>query len=369
MRLGTHAGELERWLGRESVESVSEAMRSWYGRPIPLAGVPGDVHVYAGGDIRGRIKAGRFVGAVDVAEGIGRRIRRAARAMASDATVYSGFASLSAFIAAYSTPAQVRRFPFTKVGPSGTTSACHSLWQSAGSPAAGAAGSAAPGGRATDAATTGAFALRNAAGGQTMKFAAAYPAASVLGNTLLLYDRIYDVAKTMSSSTAESVTGVPSRYQSTTPGAEDSAEDNFLFIETQTALGATAHNWTVCQYTDQAGNTGHTLPAVTGISSCAAQRLDMPLMQWFAPLASGDTGIRALTQMQCSASVTGGINFVMGHPIAWMPCPVANQVCFVDGVTTAFARIFDDAALAFMEITKPSGTATSYAGQFIAVTS
>jgi hypothetical protein len=74
--------------------------------------------------------------------------------------------------------------------------------------------------------------------------------------------------------------------------------------------------------------------------------------------------------MQCSASVaTGLINFVIGHPIAWMPCQIAGVMCVADGLNTSFnlARIFDDACLAFLEVIKPATTATTYTGSFLTV--
>lgn len=370
-QLSAHSGRLERWLGKESIEHVTKLMGPWYGRPIPLAGVPGrGLVVCPGGDVRGRVYGGAEACIHEFAADQERRFRRAMRAVADPATLNAGFASLSAFIAAYSDASKRRKIPFTKVGANGTTNATNSLWQSTGHPQAGAAGSAAPGGRALDASTTGAMTIRNAAGGQTMKFAAAYATQTVINNTLLLYDRIFDVAKTMSSAVTEAVTGVPTRYQSTTPGAEDSAEDNFLFPEVQSTLGAGAHNWTVCEYTSQDGTPTRTLPSLAGISSAAAQRLDMPLGHWFAPLASGDTGIKALTQMQCSASITGALNFVIGHPIAWMPLgPATGVMAFIDGVTTAFERIFDDACLAFLEPVRPTSTATTYSGTILGVCS
>jgi len=240
-----------------------------------------------------------------------------------------------------------------------------SLWQSGNTPGAGGAASAAPGGRAPTSATTGAMPFTNPTSPQTQHIVSANPIATVVNTTLLLYDRIFDVAKTMNSTGTEAVTGVPTRYASTTGGAADSAENNILFVEGQTVLPATAHNWTTCLYTDQAGNTGHTLPSITGNASNAAQRLDMPISNWFATLASGDSGISALTQMQCSALVaTGTINFVMGHVLAWFPHPIINQVCAYDGVTTALGceRIFDNACLAFLEAVRPTTTATTYTG-------
>jgi hypothetical protein len=139
-----------------------------------------------------------------------------------------------------------------------------------------------------------------------------------------------------------------------------------------TVLAATAHNWTVCQYTDQAGNTANSFPSATGISACPVGQIDLAVGQgsWFMPLAAGDVGVKALTQMQCSALVaTGTISFVVAHPIAFMACPVANLVCTIDGINTAFnlATVFDNACLALLEMPKPATTATSYAGQVTTV--
>ncbi|MEY2875513.1 MAG: hypothetical protein RLZZ373_2884, partial [Pseudomonadota bacterium] len=243
-------------------------------------------------------------------------------------------------------------------------------WRLGNQPAAGAAPAAAPGGTAPVDSTTGGFLFTNPSSPDTQHFTVGYPVASVAGNTLLLYDRLFHVLKTMNSTATEAVTGVPTRYQNQTGGTADYIGGNFLFVEVGgTALAATAHNWTVCLYTDQ-GGASSTLPSLTGNSAGIVDRLDHPVMQWFAPLETGDVGVKALTQMQCSAAVaTGVINFVIGHPIAWMPCPIVNIVCVVDGINTAFSlqRIFDDACLAFLEINKPSTTATTYNGQFEAV--
>ena len=101
-----------------------------------------------------------------------------------------------------------------------------------------------------------------------------------------------------------------------------------------------------------------------------ANGVDLAAGRWFVPLAAGDVGVKALTQMQCSALVASGtIDFVVGHPIAFFPCPVANMVCIVDGINTAFnlTTIFDNACLAFLEMPKPGATATTYSGVISAV--
>lgn len=367
----THSQRLETWLGAAAVSHLSNSMLDWYGPPIAVQGVPGNVYACAGGDFRGRIEGGIEVGAIELGEERLRkseRARRIWRAVQRKQAGMAGFSSLSDLIAE-ATAGKKREFAFMKNGATGVVAVTNSLWGLGAQPAAGAASSAAPGGIAPDSTTTGAFFLEDVSA-DTRHFVYGAATASV-ANNLLLYDRIFGVAKTMASTATEAVTGVPARYQSTTATDANYAGGNFLFVEVGgTALAATAHNWTVCTYTDQDGNTGATLPSLTGNSAAIVRRLDHPVGQWFAPLATGDSGVKALTQMQSSASVaTGLIDFVIGHPIAWMPCPVANLVCTVDGINTAFnlVRIFDDAALAFLEVTKTATTATNYTGMFSTV--
>ena len=359
--LGTHAGQLDRWLGRENAEHVSRLVQDWYGPPIGIAGVPGAVYACKGGDIRGPIGAGKFSSAYDVMEA---RLKRLARNFArrQRAVAGAGFSSLSDLIAE-ATTGKLRQYDFQKAGATGVVGVTNSLWGLGPSPAAGANGSAAPSGRAPTDATTGAFLIDNVST-DTRHITGGYATASVAGNTLLLYDRIFDVAKTMNSTATESVTGVPTRYQNSTATAMDYAGGNFCFVEVgSVALAAVAHNWTVCQYRNQAGTDAQSFPSMTGNSSAIVRRLDHPAMQWFMPLNAGDVGVMDLAQMQCSALVTSGeINFVIGHPLAFFPCPVANMACQLDGINTAFslARIFDDAALSWLELNKPATTATNY---------
>lgn len=364
MRLATHSEKLERWLGRDQVEIISHAMKNWYGPPIVIGNVPGSVWAYKGGDFRGPIKSGQFINIFDFTIERLKRIWKdsARRSMIQTNT---GFSSLSDLIAE-ATAGKKQELALYKTGATGVVGVTNSLWGLGAQPAAGANASAAPGGNAPTKATQGALNFNNPSSPDTTHFICANIISSVSGNTLLLYDRIFQVNKTMASTATEAVTGVPTRYQSTTPGSENSAEGNFLFVEVGgTALAATAHNWTVCQYTDQSGNAGISLPSLTGNSGAIVRRLDHPVTQWFAPLATDDTGLTRLTQMQCSASVaTGVINFVIGHPLAFIPCPFANVLVPADGIYGAFnlKRIFDDAALGLLEICKPATTATNYSG-------
>lgn len=361
--------QVERWLGPESVASLRGATLDWYGPPIAVGRVPGAVYAAKGGQFTGKLGNSRYSQIFDYAfERLTKVVSRWGRRQRCIAEM-AGFTGIADLISEATAGAKARYFPFQKSGSTGVLGVTNSLWRVGGFPPAGAAGSAAPGGRDPDDTTTGAFPFTNPASGDTQHFVTGFPTASVLGNTLLVYDRIFDVAKTMNSTATEAVTGVPSRYQSTTATDPDYVGGNFLFVEVATALAATAHNWTTCLYNDQA-NASSTLPSLTGNSSAIVDRLDHPTGQWFAPLEAGDVGIKALTQMQCSAAVaTGAINFVIGHPIAFMPCPLANVMNVIDGINSAFqlTRIFDNAALAFLEIVKPAATATNYAGMFITV--
>lgn len=371
MALHTHADRLERWLGADKVAEISRAMcndqAKWYGKPIAISGVPGLVYATKDGDFVGAIQAGYEASAVDRMEDIVRRaVRRERMRMARARRQLGLIGSLNEAIAAAMGGGK-RTFGFSKTGTTGVVGATNTLWFVGAQPAAGAAAAAAPGGTVPDDTTTGSWPFDNPTGGATQHFVFGNPVASVGPNTLLLYDRIFSVTKTMNSTATEAVTGVPTRYQSTTPGAWNYAGNNFLMPECRTALPATGHNWTTCTYVDQDGNTGATLPAVTGNASNIVNRLDMPTGTWFCPLATGDSGIKNLTQMQCSAAVaSGAIDFTIGHPIAFMPCGIANFVCEKDGLTTSFnlERIADDACLALLEICKAATTATTYTGYF-----
>jgi len=362
-----HSARLERWLGKEKIESLSASMRGWYGPPIHLLDCPGSVRVGKDGDFVGPFERGVFYSALDaLAEKI-KRVNYELTRRDVDGRVYAnaGFASISdALLRASSGYGQTR--VFTKTGPTGVVGVTSSLWRLGAVPAAGGAPGAAPGGTAFTSATTGALAYANPASG-TNHLVGADVSASVINNTLLLYDLIFGCAKTMNSTATEAVTGVPTRYQSVTSTDPDYVGGNFLFIQVGgTALAGTGHNWTVCTYLDQA-NAASTFPSLTGNASAIVDRLDHPVQQWFMPLESGDVGVKALTQMQCSALVaTGVIWFMIGHPIGFMSMPIINTMMPFDWITNRnqAPRIFDSACLALLEILKPATTATSYTGTF-----
>lgn len=363
------ASKVERWLGAEKIKHLQDCMANggnrWYGRPICLLDVPGSLWITADGDFLGHVNGGYFASALDFFEA---KLKRIAKELGRPQYGYcnAGFASVSEALNRATTGNSQRR-QVNKVGPTGVVGVTSSLWRVGPQPAAGSAGAAAPGGTAHTSANTGGIAFGNPATG-TLHLVGADMSASVINNSLMVYDRLFSVAKTMNSTATEAVTGVPTRYQSTTVTNADYIGDNFGFIEVGgTALAATAHNWTTCLYTDQ-DNVSSTLPSITGNSGAIVDRLDQPVQQWFAPLASGDVGIKAWTQMQSSAAVaTGAINFCIGHPLGFMSFPVINSMLPFDWLTNRDQgpRVFNDACLAFMEPLKPATGATTYTGRIV----
>ena len=378
----THSAKLERWLGAETLERISREVKGFY-YPLPLHGVPGNVRVMPDGSFAGEIMAGEYFTKEDGAAAALKKIKAIAeqkykknKALSTlldmiksgDSRLASvgAFASIDAVVAAY-TGGKGQQNWFNKAGTAPTAiNGCMDMWTNTGWPAAGAAGAAAPTGTTPTSATTGAMTYRNGVSTNSNHYLNWSLSASVITNSLLLYDRLFSVAKTMNSTATEAVTGTLTRYTNATTTAIDYIGGNFCFPSIPTTvLAATAHNWTVCQYTNQAGTTGQSFPSIAGISACAVHQIDLALGSWFMPLVAGDFGVKALTQMQCSAAVaTGTVDFVIGHPIAINACPIANLACLDDGLYTSMnlIPILDNACLTFLELPKAAASACSYSG-------
>lgn len=373
-----HSDRLERWLGTENVARLSESMKGWYGPPIHLLDCPGSVRVCGDGDFIGPFEHGY---AISFADGMRDRLRRSwvELGRAQPGLLNVGFTSISdALSRASSGYSQLLGGNIAKSGPTKVVASCSSLWRVGTQPAAGSAGGASPGGTAHVSTDTGALKFNNPSSG-TLHLTGADFSASIINNSVMIYDRLFSVAKTIASVANESVTGVPTRYQSSTATAADYAGGNFIFMEVgATAYANTAHNWGVaggsneCLYRNQAGTDNSIMPVLAGNPggvATIADRFDMPINTWFAPLASGDVGAMDLAQMRCSASVaTGALNFVIGHPIGVMSFPVINSLLPFDWLTNRnqAPRIFDSACLAMFELCAPATTATTYNGMIYA---
>lgn len=353
--MATHAQKLERWLGAEQCETISRGMADWYGPPIAVRGVPGAVYAAKGGDFVGPLKGGGFASLADYATERLKRIERRVRER-QRGKMNAGFSSLSDLISEATTGGKRQDWWYSKAGSLITNTAFGSLWNVGNFPAAGGAPAARPGGAVPTNATTGAIPIVTPAGGDTLHITTMQSQGSTAPNTLILYDRIFHAGSISHTSTsAQSVTGVPTRYTTTaSPGT-------FAFLEVTTTLGGTASNLTF-QYTDQAGGSAENAPTVAMVVSASVTRI--PHASWFIPLNSGDTGLRTVTNLTLSASMTAGVsNVVMGKPLAWIPQPVANSMVVMDGINSAFnlVQVLDGACLSFIEL-KGVSSATTYTG-------
>lgn len=354
----THSGRLERWLGAEAVEQMSRMWRGYHGPdPMPLANVPGGVFVTNDGDFVGPIAGGGIGNLVDYYAGRYRSaVLRAARR--SQSTLH-GFSSVSDLLSEITTGGKLQVFPIAKAGVTGVVGVANSLWDVGNQPSAGGT-SAAPAGSTPDNTTAGGLKQSNAAGGDTLHFLGAqvFPDAAV--RTLLLYDRFFQVNHDMTVD-PRTVTGVSSRYQDTT------AKGAFITHLVTTVLPAATPTYTIT-YIDQDGNTAEAASAQTIVSGAIARRFPYAAAVgagWYIPLNSGDTGVRAVTNLDLSAAMaSGATDVVLGKPIAMIPCPTAGVAVPVDASISPMmaVKVVDNACLALLEMSRNSTGATNYGG-------
>lgn len=179
---------------------------------------------------------------------------------------------------------------------------------------------------------------------------------------MILYDRVlaYDANTISTSSQNMTNTLTAQRYVGTgLPGLQ-------IFIaKGGTATGATASNITTLTYVDQDGNTAtcpttQALAIATSLSDtgnllCPFISGTGNMFSVFMPLAVGDSGVRSITNYQCSANNTGTMSMVLAKPLAWFfegdneaaSGEYFNSLSFVD-TYMAMERIYDGACLSFL---------------------
>lgn len=182
-----------------------------------------------------------------------------------------------------------------------------SLWQYEGQPA----GGPAPGAAAVPtAASNGGMRQTNPGGGRQKWLLGMTGAASQAG-TIILYDRLLHNGNLSGTvTTAQTVGGTLSRY------TDAASVGNQIWLEIYTLIGTTSTTVTA-SYTNQDGTSGRTTIATpignTGLRE--AQRI-IPL-----PLASGDTGVRAVASVTLAATTgtAGAFGVSIVRPIAVVP--------------------------------------------------
>lgn len=189
---------------------------------------------------------------------------------------------------------------FYKIGGGTATGFFQSLWRASGFPAAAAAGPANGSNATYDRTATGALPLQ--APSATSYFAAFEATAQVAG-TLLIYDRVADWGVNAAVNTSQAMAAV------TLPARASAWTDMQLWMEVETALGATQTGNITINYSDQGNAAGVT--AVGQFAASAPIGRAVPVS-----LASGDTGVRNVTSVQLTTASTGKLNAVLRKPIA-----------------------------------------------------
>lgn len=184
-----------------------------------------------------------------------------------------------------------------------------SLWTYDGFPS----GGTAPGAAAIPTRiTTGAIPF-TAPGGTREKFLISTMICPLVAGVFILYDRLFHISSLNGTLTTDQT------IQGTTPTPaltrNTGGSGNFVFYEIYTLIGTGTSTLTMT-YTNQEGTTGKTATINIGATNfrevTRAQRI---------PLATGDSGVRAVEKIALSASTTtaGDFGITIAQPLAFIP--------------------------------------------------
>lgn len=220
----------------------------------------------------------------------------------------------------------------------------HSLWKTAGLPAAGATPATGNGAIPTDA-TTGAQAFANPTAGAKTYLEKLVAVATQIG-IVQFYDRLWANSGLSGTSVALQSFTQPALTRHT------DGEGNEIWLEVYTAFGATATTFTV-KYTNQDGTAAQTATLAYADGAPVAGQMIGPF-----PLASGDTGVRKIESVQLSGSTltAGDFGCVLLHPHAAAAIDVAGKPAQLDVLQTGHQEIADDACLALMVLGSTTST-------------
>lgn len=242
----------------------------------------------------------------------------------------------------------------------------HSLWYLAGSPGAGTMDSTTSGGVAlssSSAQVAGQIPHTDPVSGNSylhnLTLAATQP------GLVLLCDRLWHgsdiiggTVASVTSTSAQTITafpGLPAR-----DNAGTSNGDGVLFgLEVYSALGSGTPTVTL-GYTNQAGTTGRSATNIDAVVASSA----IGAFYRFG-LQAGDTGVRAPTSIQLSATMTSGnFGLVAYRVLAALPVPVAGQVSAADFLTGGSQKI-PNGAVPFLLFIPSTTTAANVSGVYI----
>lgn len=169
------------------------------------------------------------------------------------------------------------------------------------------------------------------------RFITYFGAMASMAGTVILGDRLLHISGLSGTSTSvQTVGGTLTRYTGT------ESRGNEAWAEIYTQIGATARTLTV-NYTNQAGNSASSTLPLGGTGIREVQRMVK------LPLASGDSGVRAVASVQFdnSTGTQGDFGITIFRPLAQIPIPFAGgggQISFIDKML----KIKSDACLSLM---------------------
>lgn len=189
--------------------------------------------------------------------------------------------------------------------------------------------------------TTNGGLLQTDPGGGRTKWLYGAGAAGLVAGTLVMYDRLAHIGSLSGTvSTAQTVNATPTRY---TDG-----KGNIAWVEVYTQIGTTGTTVKLSSYTNQAGTTAQ-VGSLTVIGGTGFREVTRAIM---LPLATGDSGIRAVASVQLTATTgtAGNIGLTIAHPLAYMGIGTNGAAGWRDFATglPGIPEVKTDACLAFL---------------------
>lgn len=257
--------------------------------------------------------------------------------------------------------------PFAKAAtPTLVAGRPHSLWYLGGSPGAGTMDSTTSGGVAlssSSAMVAGQLPHVDPVSGNS--YLHRLSAAAGQAGTLLLCDRLWHGSDIIGG-TVVSVTSTSAQTITSFPGlpARDAAGSSngdgvLIGLEVYSALGAGTPTVTL-GYTNQAGGTGKSSTNIDAVVASSAVGAFYRL-----GLQAGDTGVRAPTSIQLSATMTSGnFGLVAYRVLASLELSAANVPAAIDFLTGGSQKI-PNGAVPFLIFIPSTTTASSISGNYI----
>ncbi len=246
--------------------------------------------------------------------------------------------------------------PFAKTA-SGTLVAGrpHTWWALAGAPGAGSYDTTLNGAILTGNAVNGQLPRSNPVSGNA--YLARLQAAATQAGTLMLCDRLWQ-NRPANASGAQAITSPT--WPARDANGSTNGEGVLLAVEFSTAQTAGTATCAV-SYTNSTATggtrTANLLDAITATTAVGSfLRLD---------LQAGDTGVRAVSSVNFSATSTGGVwNLVAYRVLAMLELPGAFIPNAIDCLTSGFPRIYDGTVPFFVFVPNTT-TATALTGSYV----